>query len=403
MVISNNGYTPHEVMNFGGIILKWATTYKYLGILIHSNGKMTAATENLCTRGWKAMFKMKSAFKDIVVTPVTKLKFFDILVKPIVCYASEVWGGSANFWKCKTIEDFWKTASQFPVENFHKKFCKNLLGVHPKACNNAVMGELGRYPMFLYIIKAMLRFYKHIVDTTDARPLLVAAISEDKNLPKNKSWFHSLTRILDLFHINRNSEMSMISERLIQRITLKMKNSYVELWKKSLGASDDNSGKLHLLRKVKTNFCFEPYLSVAQKPKYRKALTALRISAHKLEIETGRHANKKRNAHFIKREERFCKLCLNDNVKVLGDEFHALMVCPVFEKKRDNLLNMTGQKVPNFLRLNNCEKTIYLLTSEDREIVVQLSKFIHNILSTPRNQPVMGEKKRPGRRGNHDA
>ena len=385
MVISSKDYTsPIETMKFGGIVLKWVTTYKYLGILIQSNGKMTNAMENLCARGWKAMFKMKTAFKNIEVNPATNLQFFDILVKPIVCYASEVWGGLNNFSKCKSKEDFWKLTGQLPAENFQVKFCKNLLGVHPKACNNAVMGELGRYPMFLFIIRSMLNFHKHMVDVANTRPLLTATLSEDKLLPNNKSWFHSLTKILSLFDINFSEYTNLCHERLMQNITGRMKTSYTELWKKSLGPCDDNSGKLHLFRKIKTNFSFETYLSVPIKRKYRRALTAFRISAHKLEIETGRHANKKSNTQFTRREERFCKLCMNNNIKIIGDEYHALLVCPTFEKKRASLLQMVEQRVPNFQCLNNYYKTIYLLTSEDKDMVVQLSKFLFDVLSIQR-------------------
>ena len=131
-------------------------------------------------------------------------------------------------------------------------------------------------------------------------------------------------------------------------------------------------------------------MAIGQKFKYRRALTALRISAHKLEIETGRHANKKRNTKYTRREERFCKLCLNDNVHLVGDEYHALIVCPSFEKKRANLFNTIMQKVPNFHRLSKNEKTMYLLTSEDRDIVIKLSKFIQIILSAQRSQVVKG-------------
>ena len=69
---------PKSVIKFGETILKWADSYKYLGIEVHSNGNMMTTSENLCSRAWKAVFKMKSAFKDIDVNPKLQIKMFDM-------------------------------------------------------------------------------------------------------------------------------------------------------------------------------------------------------------------------------------------------------------------------------------------------------------------------------------
>ena len=44
------------------------------------------------------------------------------------------------------------------------KFSKTILGVHRMASNAAVKGELGRYPMIIYIIKQILKNWFRIVD-----------------------------------------------------------------------------------------------------------------------------------------------------------------------------------------------------------------------------------------------
>ena len=48
------------------------------------------------------------------------------------------------------------------MEQFHIKYLKGLLGVHSKTSNAAVMGEVGRYPMFEYIIKSVLGYLSHL-------------------------------------------------------------------------------------------------------------------------------------------------------------------------------------------------------------------------------------------------
>ena len=189
MAMSNsNAEVPSRSMKIGEVTLQWVYTYKYLGVLINSNGDFLASSENLCIRGWKATFKIKSALKDVDVDPDLKLKLFDTLVKPIICYNGEIWGVLNNVFNSKSISQFWERVGKLPVENFQLKFCKGLLGVHPKAHNGAVMGELGRLPLFIQIMKSTLKYIIHLNDVKIDRPLLNAAILEDDNLCISKSW-----------------------------------------------------------------------------------------------------------------------------------------------------------------------------------------------------------------------
>ena len=151
-----------QSMKMGNACLEWVHVYKYLGMEIHSDGNFSLSSENLCTCGWKATFKIKSAFKDVDVNPALRLKLFDVLVKPIVCYGSEIWGLMNNLFTSKTTNQFWERASTLPVEKFQVKFCRGLLGVNSKAINVAVMGEVGRFPLVMSIIKGALKFLKHL-------------------------------------------------------------------------------------------------------------------------------------------------------------------------------------------------------------------------------------------------
>ena len=77
MAMSNsNAEVPSRSMKIGEVPLQWVHTYKYLGVLINSNGDFLASSENLCVRGWKATFKIKSALKYVDVDPELKLKLF---------------------------------------------------------------------------------------------------------------------------------------------------------------------------------------------------------------------------------------------------------------------------------------------------------------------------------------
>ena len=96
--------------------------------------------------------------------------------------------------------------------------------------------------------------------------------------------------------------------------------------------------------------------------KYRIALTRLRVSSHRLEIEMGRwHKPNK-----IIRSERKCQNC-----NVLEDEFHFILECPVYLEIRSQLLSKYYLKRPNM------HKFTELLMSDNKKIVNNLAKFTY--------------------------
>ena len=351
-----------EKMKIGDKILEWVNSYKYLGIEIHADGDFNSTTKNLCVRGWKATFKIKSACKNIDVNPELKLRFFDSLVKPIISYSSEIWGLSNNLFNSKTVDDFWKRVDDLPVEKFQLKFCKGLLGVGPKSSNAAVRGELGRYPIIINIISTALKYLRHLDEVVEDRPLLKAAIKEDALLCKSKSWAKKLKNILQLFNCPAIAA-SGINE-CINYMKKKMKDEYSKYWYDLINKNKNDGGKLELYCKIKQNFAMEPYLKQIKEFKLRRAMTAFRISAHKLEIETGRYIKCKQNGQYVPRDERICAICEENDVILKGDEEHALTSCMGFENERKKLFKYLDEKYPSFKELDNYNKTLYMLSCE---------------------------------------
>ena len=64
--------------------------------------------------------------------------------------------------------------------------------------------------------------------------------------------------------------------------------------------------------------------------RHRIALTKLRLSNHKLAIETGRYSRP-----FKKPAERICPICKIE----MEDEYHFLNICPAYQEKRCSLLD----------------------------------------------------------------
>ena len=387
MAMSNSSKEcPNSIIRFGEETLEWVKTYKYLGVMINANGNFTSSSENLCIRGWKAVFKIKSALKDVNINPELKLKLFDALVKPIICYNCEIWGVANNIFNSKNLHQVWERVEKLPIERFQLKFCRGILGVQPNTHKSAIMGELGRLPLFLYTIKSTLNYLKHINEVKTDRPLLNAAIEVDNTLCISKSWKKRLTKLLSLFNVNTDN---VLDDNFISTVFSNLKNSYLKYWKDSLGDKKSMDGKLYIYRNIKNHFGMEPYLRQIVKFKFRKALTAFRLSAHNLEIERGRYIRDKskpntNDSGCIRRTERFCTLCFElDKNKVIGDEEHAITNCPYFDDKRDLLFGKINSIVPNFRNLNDRNKLLYILTCEN-ECAILASKFLNHILSTQR-------------------
>ena len=96
----------------------------------------------------------------------------------------------------------------------------------------------------------------------------------------------------------------------------------------------------------------------------------LRISSHKLRIETGRYDN-------LPRGERLCNLC---NCNRIEDETHFLLDCPSFSSIRDMFFSKVEPKIP-FLRLQSQESLLsHLMNSTDYFINIQLISFISTLV-----------------------
>ena len=67
-------------------------------------------------------------------------------------YGSEVWG----------------VYNLNSIDKLHLRFCKHILGVKRQTPNNAVLGELGRFPLSVLCRERSLKFWCKIMSKTDS-------------------------------------------------------------------------------------------------------------------------------------------------------------------------------------------------------------------------------------------
>jgi hypothetical protein len=115
-----------------------------------------------------------------------------------------------------------------------------------------------------------------------------------------------------------------------------LRKSYLKLWEKNFKTVIE--GILRTYCKIKTSFGSEKYLHIINNCTLRRVITKLKISSHRLKIETGRYLKLEVN-------KRLCNKC---DLNKIEDEIHFLLECPSTSTDRQVLIDMINNNCNNF-------------------------------------------------------
>ena len=116
---------------------------------------------------------------------------------------------------------------------------------------------------------------------------------------------------------------------------------------------------MRLYKQIKITIDRSTYLDILETPKYRKVISQLRLSSHKLAIATGCH-NK------ITLHDRKCTHCtLND----IEDEFHFVLVWTFYSNIRNLYIRSYFRNHPSVY------KFISLLNTDKQQLLVKLATY----------------------------
>ena len=170
----------------------------------------------------------------------------------------------------------------------------------------------------------------------------------------------------------RNKDFSK-DAKLITNIKTRLKDISSQT---IINTFETNQGKLTFLAQNKKNHKFESYLNISNF-EHRRAITKIRTSSHKLEIETGRWSN-------IPRDQRYCKNCI---LHKMENEHHFLFECQMYQNERKEFYNTIKYKINVDLsnNLSNERKSEEIFYSEDLGILNAFGKFVKNRLQKREN------------------
>ena len=79
----------------------------------------------------KALFKLKGLLYESGMNPLTSLKLFDYLVKPIALYGSALWG--ADLLNISGLQKFLESMEKPICKKLNISLCRFVIGVHKKS------------------------------------------------------------------------------------------------------------------------------------------------------------------------------------------------------------------------------------------------------------------------------
>lgn len=371
LTFNTQGRIPKNVVwKLGEQKIENAKSYCYLGITFSISGSFTEGKTEIYKKSLKAYYKFFKSFKDQRPKVKTFLHTFDHTVKSVLLYGSEIWGAFGSN-KVKNNICFYKFCNEDIIEKLNIKACKYIIGVNKYSTNSAVMSEIGRFPLYFSIFIGMIKYWIRLENSTDK--LLIQALNMNKEMYKNKKkcWISSIYDLLNFLGISVQ-DCFQKSKSPKNQILKKLASTYQGIWKEEiyndLRKNKNQKNKLRTFRLFKNTFHYENYLNIVNF-KHRSILSKFRVGNHNLEIEVGRHNNTPVN-------KRICKLCNNG----VEDEIHFLLQCKFLKKHRESFIQDIMNDVPNLKDCNESEFFVWLMSCEQKSIVINLCKLIEILM-----------------------
>ena len=331
--------------------------FVYLGIVFTPGGSFSDTQQTLAGQALKAVFMLnKHLYFYPNISVKHHLSLFDKLIAPILNYGCEVWGFSKDD----------------SIEKVHTQFCKRLLNVKITTQTDLVYSELGRYSLQCHRYFRIVKFWFKIIYSDESKFIkhtykqLLADCEHNRNVKNWAAHVRTLLSNLGFHEVWLNQGVGNI-KLFLNILQERLKDTFVQ----NLEARITESPKARFYR-LFYRFGFKEYLSHVTVKKFRMAITKLRLSSHRLEIEVGRFSRPKKEIH-----DRKCHLC-----NVVEDEFHFLFECPMYSQFRAKYISKCYWKHPNIPNLIN------LLSTTSPLILRRLGQYIYKSFKTRKNNVV---------------
>jgi len=345
MVFRKGGHLGKaEKWFYQGKEVEIVNSYKYLGFTLTTKLSFDIALDEFAGRAKGKVVEILKTMWSLGNMDVSVFfKLFDAQIKPLLLYASEIWG----FTRFHSIE--------LP----HLFACKRFLNVLPKTPNTMIYGELGRYPLYIDSTVRAIKYWFHLQNLLLVR-LPRQAYEMDKNRFLRQSgnesdvhnWVYAVKHCLDVFGFSDvwvNGGVG--NERVFLRVfRQRMVDCYMQDWNSKLFESD----RFSTYRSFKSLLQPEKYLNDITIMKFRNVFIKFRLGIIDLKI------NKRYQV-----VSRICPFCENTE-----NELHFLLYCTKYQELREKYILKYYKNV-------HVSPLVFLLQNESLFVTRSVAMYIY--------------------------
>jgi sorting nexin-29 len=337
--------------------------YEYLGVHVHATRGLGGAADALAASGSKAMHAVLSQCRLSNLTQVDiKTRMFDVLVEPVLSYASHIWG-PLHFRKHLIAAPFGTQA-----ERVHTSYLRIMSGANKATSLDAMYRDLHRLPIVYHWVLLAARWWNRMAAARDDAQSYVACCAwfEDVKLAVagcRDCWAY---QVLDTMHTLglleagwRQRPLDWVQAQEWQQADIQraLTQRFVARWQGHFHP-DPRAAPSHGIS-ICTHMAWVMPLdpesadfSRATAPAHTKVMGSfavlrnyhqLRIGCAHLEVQEGRVRGR------VPRDSRLCRLCSGDDTTLaitqavlartgttqnVEDLKHFVLECPVYDDLR---------------------------------------------------------------------
>ena len=355
ILIFSKGRPGSTNFTFQGNQLETVNEYKYLGILFSRTGSFNRCKLHIANQATRAMYSLLRNANRLSLPVDLQIDLFNKTIKPILLYGSEIWGYGNNQ----------------VIERVQLKSLKYILKLKRSTPNYMVYGESGAMPLSVDIDNRMVAFWTRLMTNTDNNIMKLSSKIynimhnysihlNDQILKKKYPWLHHLKSVVVKCGLNNIWEIQDMTNPIWVKAAVKQKlqDLFINEWFSLI----ETSSNATFYRIFKTKFGMESFLC-NYLSKNLQYLIKFRTRNHRLPVEIG-------NWNRTPLNERFCRNCADK----LGDEFHYLFECRLFNDARKKYLKPYYYRHPNMYKLER------LINSHNKKEILNLMLFAKEII-----------------------
>lgn len=306
ILIFRNGtgrYARNEKWNYGTDELEVVRSYKYLGITLDHNLSLKKHFSLKLAEAKKAINSTwKNLMSNSMVGIPSKIRVFEAVMRSVMCYGAQVWGG-------KYFNE---------VEKLLRFFLKKLFRLPQTTPNYLLQIESGIPPLFVFTLKLNLKYITKVLTETDDTRL--TKILAKKAVRSKTLFFKDWENIATKYNLSFNLDADNIPQWriLMQKFIWDVEQ---ELRKESIAEAESSTTRelYKQLNHHQINYLnLTPNLSTAQ------ISLVIRVRGELLKLNWMPHRNDL---------PLHCSLC---NTMEYEDVIHFLGACPILKEIRRN-------------------------------------------------------------------